>query len=75
MTTADPPEMSGGEETEIRINRIILKEIVGLKLPFYTQILGLKEIEGWTYKDNPEDVGLQAGEIYIELQEPGWFGP
>ena len=75
LTTADPPDMSGGEETEIRINRIILKEIVGLKLPFYTQILGLKEIEGWTYKDNPEDVGLQAGEIYIELQEPGWFGP
>ena len=73
LTTADPPDMSGGEETEIRINRIILKAIVGLTLPFYTQILGLKEIEGWTYKDNPKDVGLQAGEIYIELLEVGWF--
>ena len=66
-------DMSGGEETEIRINRIILKAIVGLTLPFYTQILGLKEIEGWTYEDNQKDVGLQAGEIYIELQEAGWF--
>ena len=73
LTTDDPPDMSGGEETEIRINRIILKAIVGLTLPFYTQILGLKEIEGWTYEDNQKDVGLQAGEIYIELQEAGWF--
>ncbi len=73
LTTDDPPDMSGGEETEIRINRIILKVIVGLALPFYTQILGLKEIEGWTDEDNQNNVGLQAGEIYIELQEVGWF--
>lgn len=73
LTTDDPPEMSGGEETEIRINRIILKVIVGLALPFYTQVLGLKEIEGWTYEDNQNNVGLQAGEIYIELQEARWF--
>ena len=73
LTTADPPDMSGGEETEIRINRIILKAVVGETLPFYTQILGLKEIEGWTYEDNQKNVGLQAGEIYIELQEEGWF--
>lgn len=73
LTTDDPPDMSGGEETEIRINRIILKVIVGLALPFYTQILGLKEIEGWTDEDNQNNVGLQAGERYIELQEVGWF--
>ena len=73
LTTDDPPDMSGGEETEIRINRIILKAIIGQALPFYTQILGLKEIEGWSYEDNQKNVGLQAGEIYIELQEAGWF--
>ena len=73
LTTDDPPDMSGGEETEIRINRIILKAIVGQALPFYTQTLGLQEIEGWTYEDNRKDVGLQAAEIYIELQEEGWF--
>ena len=73
LTTANPPDMSVSEETEIRINRIILKAIVGEALPFYTQILGLKEIEGWTYEDNQKNVGLQAGEIYIELQEEGWF--
>ena len=73
LTTADPPDMSGGEETEIGIGGIAIKAIVGLALPFYTQTLGLKEIEGWTYEDNNDNVGLQAGEIYIQLMEVGWF--
>ena len=74
LTTADLIDMSGGEETEIWINRFVLKtDDIEDSLQFYTQVLGLKEIEGWTYEDNPKDVGLQAGDIFIELLSTGWF--
>ena len=74
LTTADPPDMSGGEETEIRIDGLALKtDDVEDSVQFYTQVLGLKEIEGLSYKDNEDYVGLQAGDIVIELLSTGWF--
>ena len=74
LATADLPDMSGSEETEIRIAGFALKtDDVADLIQFYTQVLGLKEIEGWTYEDNRDNVGLQAGEIYIQLIELGWF--
>ena len=74
LTTAPPPAMAGGEESEICINGFALKtNDVAYSVNFYTQVLGAKEIEGWTYEDNPENVGLQAGDIVIELSSTGWF--
>lgn len=74
LTTADLPDTSGSEETEIRIAGYALKtDDVADLIQFYTQVLGLKEIEGWTYEDNRDNVGLQAGEIYIQLIKLGWF--
>lgn len=74
LTTAPPPAMAGGEESEICINGFALKtDNVAYSVNFYTQVLGAKEIEGWTYKDNPENVVLQAGDIVIELLSTGWF--
>ena len=68
LTTAPPPAMAGGEESEICINGFALKtDDVAYSVNFYSQLLGAKEIEGWTYKDNPENVVLQAGDIVIEL--------
>ena len=75
LTTAPPPAMAGGEESEICINGFALKmHDVAYSVNFYTQVLGAKEIEGLTYEDNPENVGLQAGDIVIELLSTGWFG-
>ena len=66
--------MAGGEESEICINGFALKtDDVAYSVNFYSQVLGAKEIEGWTYKDNPENVVLQAGDIVIELLSTGWF--
>ena len=74
LTTAPPPAMAGGEESEICINGFALKtDNVAYSVNFYSQVLGAKEIEGWTYKDNPENVVLQAGDIVIELLSTGWF--
>ena len=74
LTTADLPDMSGGEETEIRIEGFALKtDDVEDSIQFYTQVLGLKEIEGLSYEDNEDYVGLQAGNIVIELLSTGWF--
>ena len=68
LTTVEPPDMSGGEETDIRINRFALKtEDIENSIQFYTQVLGL-EIE-----DNKDYVVLQAGDIFIELSTTGWF--
>ena len=74
LTTAPPPAMAGGEESEICINGFALKtHDVEDSVNFFTQVLGAKEIEGWAYEDNPENVGLQAGDIVIELSSTGWF--
>ncbi len=75
LTTTDLPDMSGSEETEIRIDGFALKtDDVEDSVQFYTQILGLKEIEGLRYENNEDYVGLQAGNIVIELLSTGWFG-
>ena len=74
LTTADPPDMSGGEETEIRIDGLALKtKDVEDSVQFYTHVLVLKEIEGLSYKDDEDYVGLQAGDIVIELLSKGWL--
>ncbi len=74
LTTAAPPDMSSGEETEIRIDGLALKtDDVEDSVQFYTQVLGLKEIEGLSYEDDEDYVGLQAGDIVIELLSTGWF--
>ena len=74
LTTANPPDMSGGEETEIRIDGLALKtNDVEDSVQFYTHVLGLKEIEGWTYEANKDYVGLQAGDIVIKLLKKGWL--
>lgn len=74
LTTAPPPAMAGGEESEICINGFALKtDDVAYSVNFYSQLLGAKEIEGWTYKDNLEDVMLQAGDIVIDLSSTGWL--
>ena len=68
LITTDLPDMSGSEETEIRIEGFALKtDDVEDSIQFYTQVLGLKEIEGLSYEDNEDYVGLQAGNIVIEL--------
>ncbi len=74
LTTAASPDMSSGEETEIRLDGLALKtDDVEDSVQFYTQILGLKEIEGLSYEDDEDYVGLQAGNIVIELLSTGWF--
>ena len=74
LTTAAPPDMSGGEETEIRLDGLALKtNDVEDSVQFYTHVLGLKEIEGLSYKDDEDYVGLQAGDIVIELLSKGWL--
>ncbi|MYC15510.1 MAG: hypothetical protein F4Y39_17445 [Gemmatimonadetes bacterium] len=74
LATADLLDTSGGEETEIRIYRFVLKtDDVEDSIQFYTQVLGLKEIEGFSYEDNEDYVGLQAGNIIIVLLSTGWF--
>ncbi len=74
LATADLLDTSGGEETEIRIYGFALKtDDVEDSVQFYTQVLGLKEIEGLSYEDNEDYVGLQAGNIVIELLATGWF--
>ena len=73
LVTAPPPDMADDEEIETHINGLVLKtDDVALSVNFYST-LGLTEIEGWTYEDNPENVGLQAGDITIELSSTGWF--
>lgn len=74
LATADLLDTSGDEETEIRIYGFALKtDDVEDSVQFYTQVLGLKEIEGLSYEDNEDYVGLQAGNIVIELLSTGWF--
>ena len=74
FTTASPPDMADDEEIETRINGLALKtDDVADSVNFYTQVLGLTEIEGWTYEDDEDNVGLQAGDMVIELSSTGWF--
>ena len=73
LTTAPPPDMADDEEIETHINGLALKtDDVALSVNFY-KALGLKEIKGWTYEDNEDNVGLQAGDMVIELLSTGWF--
>ena len=73
LTTAAPFEMSDSEEIETRINGIHIKtDDVEDSVNFY-KILGLKEIEGWTYEDDEDNVGLQAGDIIVELSSRRWL--
>ena len=74
LATADLLDTSGGEETETRINAFALKtDDVEDSVNFYTQVLGLKEIEGFSYEDDEDHVILQAGDIIIGLFSTGWF--
>ena len=74
LTTAELPDMSGGEKTEIRIEGFALKtDDIEDSVQFYTQVLGSKEIEGLPYENNEDYVGLQVGNIVIELLSTGWF--
>lgn len=71
LVTAPPPDMADDEEIETHINGLALKtDDVALSVNFYTT-LGLTEIEGWTYEDNEDNVGLQAGDMVIELSSTG----
>lgn len=73
LTTDDPPDMAGGEESETRIDGFALKtNDVENSVNFY-KALGLKEIEGWTYEDNEDNVKLQAEDIIIELSSKRWY--
>ena len=62
------------EETESRLLRLNLKtnDVEGTVL-FYTQILGLKELEGFAYKGNEDVVCLQDENIYIGIRKKKWF--
>ena len=73
LTTAAPSEMSDSEEIETRIDGIsIITDDVGDSVSFF-KVLGLKEIEGWTYEDDEDNVGLQAGDIIVELSSRRWL--
>ncbi len=74
LTTAALSEMSDSEEIETRINGISINTgDVEDSVNFYTQVLGLKEIESWTYGDDQDSVLLQAGDIIVKLSSTGWF--
>ena len=62
------------EETEFRLLRLNMKtnDVEGTVL-FYTQILGLKELEGSAYKDNEDFVCLQDENIYIGIRKKRWL--
>ena len=62
------------EESESRLLRLNLKtnDVEGTVL-FYTQILGLKELEGFAHRGNEDFVCLQVANIYIGIRKKRWL--
>ena len=62
------------EESESRLLRLNLKtnDVEGTVL-FYTQILGLKELEGFAHRGKEDFVCLQVENIYIGIRKKRWL--